>query len=260
MHAFKNLLLCTDYSRDANKALTYAIRLASHVNGKLCILHVIEPGSNMSDSAIEKNNKELESEFFQDSAIDRTYLTKSGDIETMIEKTIWEKDIDIVVMGIKGLMGAREMIKGSITAHLIDKPSAAVLGIPGITSTECMDKMCVAVDKIKSVDKKGFEIIRALAGACGSTVEVFHVQNTQEPSAGDDVDHQLAEFFGELYAGYQEIPGKDIMSITEKYLYENKIDMLILFHSHASDQSHHRSMAKSWIFKANIPLLILPGH
>jgi nucleotide-binding universal stress UspA family protein len=260
MSAFNKILLCTDYSRDANKALTFAIRLASHVNAKLSILHVIEPDSSLSNEDIENNNKELEAEFFQGSDVEHDYLSRSGEIEDMIEKTIWEHDIDIVVMGIKGLMGEREMIKGSITAHLIDKPFAAVLGIPGTTTTSCMDKMCVAVDKVKSVDKKGFEVIRALSNACGSTVEVFHVQNKNEPSAGDNVDQQLSEFFGDHYGGYSEIPGTDVMSITENYLKENEIDMLILFHSSASDQAHHRSMAKSWVFKANIPLLILPGH
>ena len=260
MSAFKNIMLCTDYSRDANKALTFAIRLAGHVNGKLFILHVIEPDSALSEAHVESNNQQLENEFFEGSEIDHTYLTKSGEIEAMIEKTIWEMDIDVIVMGIKGLKGEREMIKGSITAHLIDKPFSAVLGIPGNTTASCMDKMCVAVDKLKNVDKKGFEVIRALSNACNSSVEVFHVQNTNEPSAGEDVDKRLADFFGDRYGGYSEIPGTDVMSITENYLKERAIDMLILFHSSASDQAHHRSMAKSWVFKANIPLLILPGH
>ena len=260
MNVFENVLLCTDFSSDADHALEYTLKLAGQVGSHIHILHVTEPDMPESTEEVTRLKDELEHKYFDSSEIKHSYLMQEGIIEECVNKAVWSNNIDLVILGMKGLTGEREILKGSITANLVDKPAAAILGYPGRTNVECVNHICIAVDKIKKVDRKAFEMIRELAKLCGSTVEVFHVQNSEEPPAEPGVEGRLKDFFGELYNGYREIPGEDVLQITDDYVHDHDIDLLVLFHSNAADQSHHRSMAKRWIFKSEIPLLILPGH
>ncbi len=77
---FKNILVPSDLSEKKDKALDIAVKIASHDNGNVYLLHVIETLADTSYDEIEAFYRELEKRVHSD----MTALTMAYDNEKMV--------------------------------------------------------------------------------------------------------------------------------------------------------------------------------
>jgi nucleotide-binding universal stress UspA family protein len=145
----KKILVPTDFSIFAQNALEVAADLAVKTKSEILLLHVNErqvfdtplPEYHLYDRAIEdeylamvrgglakilddiaKNGK-FASVKIQTSVVD-------GPLVSVIEKTVNEKGIDLIVMGTKGVSGMEEFLIGSNTEKVIRRVKCPVLTLP----------------------------------------------------------------------------------------------------------------------------------
>jgi len=145
----KNILLLTDFSKNAKNAIDYALQFFKGEEQHFYILNVHKTSSyTMGDlmtssstssvyDSIIKNPKATLKKFigqFEKTYADELYsfegICDHDDFISAIKQVIKLKKIDLIVMGTNGATGAKEVIFGSNTLSTIRNVKTPVLVIP----------------------------------------------------------------------------------------------------------------------------------
>jgi universal stress protein A len=148
MIAFKNIVVTTDLSENANEALPYAVDLARKYNGTLTLLHVCEDPAYYASAAAaegfvvdvgtwtEKIVKERE-EALKERAAQRTKefdlefkpVMRNGHASSEIVAFAKESKADVVVIATHGRTGLSHLVFGSVAERVIRHCPCAVLSV-----------------------------------------------------------------------------------------------------------------------------------
>lgn len=140
----KRILLPTDFSPHAGKALEYAIGLARKTRASLWLIHVTDDAESLLldniipakevqagiDSTAMGKLKMLKDSITSTESIEVHAKLVHGSITTSILKAVEEWKIDLIVMGTLGISGLRDVLLGSKTASLIGQTSVPLIAIP----------------------------------------------------------------------------------------------------------------------------------
>lgn len=127
------ILLCTDFSEPANRALEYALSLALEYAAELTLVHVLEqvPPSTELSSATEEVTRRLEQLV---PAEPRTWCTvksrtRLGRPHQEIIQLALEDHIDLIVLGVMGRNTLDLAVFGSTTHRVIQQGPCPVLAV-----------------------------------------------------------------------------------------------------------------------------------
>lgn len=138
---FKKILCPIDFSDGAINALQYAVKMAVKDAARLYLIYVenkIDSGGlrfgteyNLDSEAIAKLDQRLRNAISEDvrDCIKVETLITAGTPTDEILKTVFDKEIDLVVMGTHGRTGIAHMVIGSVAESVIKKAPCPVLCI-----------------------------------------------------------------------------------------------------------------------------------
>jgi nucleotide-binding universal stress UspA family protein len=140
---FKSILCPVDFSAHSELALRYAIDVAALTGAHLTIVTAVDPFLDAASSAaghaealMRQTQEEIQNLLSRISST-RGRLREApgiavvkGDAGEEILKQIAECDADLVVMGTQGLEGAKRMVFGSTTEHVLRESRVPVLAVP----------------------------------------------------------------------------------------------------------------------------------
>ena len=156
----KRILVPTDFSEEANNALTSALSLANVTKSEILLLHVIEDphveafrtiGESHYDpmdnvyvlKLIERTKSKLEDivneSRFAD--IEISYKIDIGNSYTSIIEHIAKHESSLIVMGTKGVSGLEEILVGSVADKVVRQADCPVITV----------KQCKDLTKIKNI-------------------------------------------------------------------------------------------------------------
>lgn len=139
---YKKILLATDGSEDANKAVKHAVWIANGSKAELIVLHVLETSklpeieTLTTESALRdlltqeakrvfsKVSKSIKS---CDCGVNVNYMRESGNPVDLIIKTVEKEGIDMVVMGTAGRHGLSRFWLGSVAENVVRYAPCPVL-------------------------------------------------------------------------------------------------------------------------------------
>jgi nucleotide-binding universal stress UspA family protein len=131
----RKILLCTDFSDHAHHASEYAFSMAKEYGAELTLLHVLEdiPRSTDLQSATEKAMKQLDgirSTVFKtlEECIGKVMVRTGKPYQEIIQLAL-ERQIDLVVMGVRGRGALETALFGSTTYRVIQLGSCPVLAV-----------------------------------------------------------------------------------------------------------------------------------
>lgn len=140
--AFKEILYCTDFSKNAETAFSVALDLAAKYKAKLWVLHVlpspINPLTMDTDWNLPDHPKEalvlqlqerMQQEYGDRIGDDLSHELKvlDGHISTEILDFINENPIDLCVMGAYGMTGIELVFFGSVAKRVSHRASCSVM-------------------------------------------------------------------------------------------------------------------------------------
>jgi nucleotide-binding universal stress UspA family protein len=140
MKMYRKILLPTDGSDNAKKAVKHGLELASAINAKVVALYVIDtstfvnlPETFMWENVIglleEEGNKALK--FVEKEALKRKVqaktLIREGSPAKEIEKTSLDEKADLIIMGTAGKTGLDKFFLGSISEKVLRSAPCAVM-------------------------------------------------------------------------------------------------------------------------------------
>jgi nucleotide-binding universal stress UspA family protein len=167
------ILVPTDFSPNAFKAIAYASEIAKATGASLHILHVIEPTINMAsmqtdssnkkiiDDRIEKLEQTLKSATAVFPEIKLIPFLSGGKVIESILNYAEEKKIDLIVMGTKGAGGLKQFFTGTITSGVVGQTTIPALTIPASLEICPPEIVLLATNQFEKKEKllnKIFEI------------------------------------------------------------------------------------------------------
>jgi nucleotide-binding universal stress UspA family protein len=117
------ILVATDFSDCARRALETARRLARSLGGSICLLHVLEtrfaPRRGDAEPTLLEVSRELRAQaeraLKDELASDtETFLLREGDIVREIDRVAEERRASFIVIGTHGLTGVKRALLGSV--------------------------------------------------------------------------------------------------------------------------------------------------
>ncbi len=271
----KNILLLTDFSNNANKAINYAVTLFKDVSCNFYLLHVVKTskyitGSLMAAPAtstvfdgvikkveadlkgyvklLEKLNNPLHS-FFE--VIDYDNLTDA------VNQLIAKEDIEIVVMGTNGQTGAREKIFGSNTVQVFRNVNLPVLTIPENSTFKKLGQVLLIVES-KNYKDKLKQLSEQLSMEKIEKVAVAKLPIKERKSEDKEMDF-LSDIFPAAHLNWLDISRLGLENERNRMLTIYQFDIIILVSNKKPlvQWIFKGSVAKNIIYNTQLPLLLL---
>ena len=169
----KNILLLTDFSKNSENSIDYALNFFEKDICRFYIMYVHKMGSFTTDDLMLSTNnstvyeaiiegpkqkiKELINRFEKENNNKHRFesLVDFDDFTDAIKQTIKSKKIDLIVMGSNGKTGAKEIIFGSNTLNVIRKVKCTTLVIPENCSYELNKEILLPLDCTETLHGKG---------------------------------------------------------------------------------------------------------
>jgi len=270
----KTILVPTDFSKNSDNAIHFALELNSKLKSKVMLFHsyvlpvfasdipVVMPSDDELEKVAGKGITSLRERFEKEypGMMIETKLSP-GYAEDEIVQISAADHVDLVVMGTQGASGLREVLIGSITAAVMEEVECPVLAIPENAVFKGLNKIVFATDYAYN-DFENVERVVDMARKFNAEVILLHISNGEIDKA---YEFDAIESFKERMVAdskYDKVTFKlleyrDVIDGLNMYLDEIKADMLAMSMHHRTffQKIFNRSKTKRMAFHTHIPLL-----
>jgi nucleotide-binding universal stress UspA family protein len=265
----KTILVPTDFSENADKALDFALALAHKFNAKLRLIHTYNtsaPAGHLgSINRVIKEDREKEMKAFLKATkesisfdLDIKGRCRKGYPIELIENEAERIDADLIVMGTLGASNLGKQMMGSTASKVIKNTQFPVLAIPRDTHYADINNIVVAVDALTMSVLNTLNPMINIAQKSKLNIELVHVSNQQVHT---DIDPTIKEYLEGLAVpfNYTKIQSDLIMEPILDFAHEKGNSVLCLVSRHRGwfENLFHSSVSQQVALKSDLPLLIL---
>ena len=287
MVSFKTILVPTDFSNPAKKALSYGLTLANQFSAKVIIAHIVSGTDKLSNELDHKVRNDIQ-DLVTAARVGQPnvhIVVKAGPVETSLLGIVADKGVDLVVMGTHGRRNPGRWFIGSVTEHLLRKLPVPLLTVSHLedethmTGLVDVKRVLYATDRSEA-SNKGLRHAIELARATGAQLTMIHAvyyadQMLWAPAGIPFLEDERIRFNQEMRSSADEIlnerglsnfpietlvvegkPFEKILQIAE----ERKTDIIVLNLQSRStlDRAFLGSTAERVVRLAHIPVLSIP--
>ncbi len=277
----KNILLPTDFSKNAFNAIEYAVQLFKDEDCTFHLLNTYTPISynsatmadgystmliedatkNNSENELLEIEKKLKAKFNNPK---HTFERRTAFnlLINEIEDVVKERNIDAIVMGTKGATGAQEVFLGTNTMYTIKKANCAVIAVPeGFAYIDPKDVLFPSDFKF-SIENKFLPLLKSICTKHKSRLSILNVYlgKPLEPSQETTKD-LLEEFFKHNNYLFHEMENLDIADAIEQFQIKHRIDFLIMIQNKHSffENLLFKPVVKQIVYHTNVPFMVIPS-
>lgn len=264
----KTILVPTDFSKSASNALTYAKRLAINHGYKLRLLHIVQTmvDPNMPPEIIDdvlttqerdakERNDAIQKELLN-AGVECEAITRRGFlIESEILDELTKGDINLIIMGTKGVTDLVEKLLGSNASSILERATCPVLVVPSNIDPEKPLKKIVYTTQFHGEELPYVERIMDFASSVNAEATMLKINTS---------DKQEETLINKLNLVSQthncKIETHTANSVSEgiiSYAKQNNIDLLVMVtHKRTMiEKFFNPSLTKKLAEHINVPLL-----
>lgn len=273
------ILIPTDFSKSADKAIDFAVNISKKIKGsQLLLLHTYIPIQTgflsrevqKKDEEITRERLELKLGYIKSNILKKykgiklkEYLVKGANPETITDFAI-KMRADIIVMGTKGASGVKEVLIGSVSSNVIKSTKKPVIIIPENYKFKPVKKISFATD-YRDEDMNALNNLKTISESLNAKVEVIHFS---EPELEDKLEDYKINFYGQKIKSkhkfknitFKRIKGDDFTDTLTDYERKNNIDMIAMVTYRRKgffNLLFDKSLTKKIACHTQIPLLVL---
>lgn len=252
----KNILILTDFSKEASHAAAYAYSLAVQIKGNLTLCNAIKlpaetcmagfvswPSMKSGDLIKESDHKlkKLRDQLEKSGSrlVDRPKISvtnQSGSLKDVAENVLFDESNDLTVMGAHGAGGISEFILGSQSRYMIDNFDAPIMLVPLSANIKPIKKIVFATDFHFTKSNKEYILqLVPLAKSLGAEIFISHIHSPDTESAG--FDEMVNAFMFEICSqfkspriSYRSIESFNTQNGLEVLMADGEMDMLVMVH------------------------------
>ncbi|HRG44105.1 MAG TPA: universal stress protein, partial [Saprospiraceae bacterium] len=268
----KKILLPTDFSDTADKALQVAAKIGKIENSEIILMHTSLPTEGVNSNVYaaiyvheyletKRRNLKLLAEKVKESGYSGSIQTDNKVDFTVpaIVNASEEFDVDMVVMGSTGSSGLAGILIGSVASGVLAKIEKPLFLITHDFVLPEEGNLLIGTDYKTDINDDSREILRFFKEKLNFKLHLIHI-------AGDEADEEVLNKdpfvlhnFGDLIDTSVEVPGfkveKALMVIQERY--HNAVLCTITRKKNWFGSLFSHSVSKSLSHYTDIPLLCL---
>jgi nucleotide-binding universal stress UspA family protein len=271
------VILPTDFSDNAWKAMCYAAQIYSKQPCKFLLVHTYNlPFTQMETGiiedmqpVIEEVDKELDTllKSFQEldhqsgSAFEK--VVQFGSLVDNLDKIQADySGKSIVVMGTKGASGANKFFLGSMTTSVLDAlKTTPLICVPSEADLTPIKKIMLAADNLAIAKKTTLTALLDLAKLNDAGVKVVHVPEDELRflEAGSAEQLLIHQYLTGLNHTFHIFEGSYTEDDLLQYAIDDQADLIAVVKRDRGFWKNlfHKSMTKSLAFRTHIPLLVM---
>jgi nucleotide-binding universal stress UspA family protein len=277
------LLVPTDFSKNAQKAIDYAVNIATEKSA-IILLHayqIIDTDSASRKFFFEEYNLDIARKLHDELKGQKRDIARlkpgisvsaelyDNDIKSSIVEASNKFGVDFIVMGTQGASGLKKVFMGSVTARVIGNAAVPVLAIPRMYKWSVPQNILFVTNR--------FETDTNILNAIFKVVDLFkahlYVIVFTDTDTADNEDYinyknKLDEYKIELEKRNKEIKitsshlkGSKFEYTLQQYIDEHSIDMvaMVTYKRSLLESIFNRSITKKMAYRTSIPLLAIPA-
>lgn len=265
------ILVPTDFSDHANRALLFAVNLSNQLEAQLHVVSTFEvmrpTGSFKSLEGAISNSREEEMQALLASTIPMITTdilpvsqVLSGKVVDSLLGYVKSHEIDLVIIGTQGINSASNILFGSTAKKIFQRSMAPVLAIPMDAKYSCFRRnFALAIDQEEVHAEKGLRLLASIATQLARKVDVVHLKTAKSELEIDFdpfVAYYLDAVMGEFVIKNQNNIERGLMSLVEERRY-GLIAMIRRPHSWI-ERLFISSNTASYMMNTHVPLMMIP--
>lgn len=279
-YSMKNVLIPTDFSKNARNAVAYAMELLKGQRCTFYFLHTYTPSFYRMDyvlggpafSAIPDRSLDVSQAGLEKTLDDvrqrygnprHTYeMVSAFNILTdEINELADDKKIDLVIMGTQGATGAKEIFLGSNTVYVIRKSKIPVLAVPAGFTFRPVNDILFPTDYLSHCKEDELYVLIELAKFHRATVTVLHIQDTGELTTAQQQNKvHLENSLQQIPHKSETLESNNIPDSIIEYADTSQADLIVMMRGRHSFMQNLllRQKIDRIGFHVKVPLLVIP--
>ncbi|MBC3541157.1 universal stress protein [Rufibacter sediminis] len=269
------ILVPTDFSAPAKKALLFALDLALKTNAQLLVCHVYQRLSPFLGDSYETTEEPRRRAMGQMedflrvatsacySAVPIEYLVREGNPLQRLSQLINQDQVSLVVMGTKGAHDRLGKIFGTITETLVKRSLCPVVAIPEKAPLHAIENM-VYTSTLEHSEVPALGLLLQLKDLFKANLTVLHVKSEDQLDLVEDnlIQEQLREEFPQQEFRFETVAQEEVVKGILDYLRQHQTHLLaftVLEHDFW-EVLFQDSVTTHLLHRLEIPMLALPFH
>src|SRR5690606_50116 len=268
----KTILVPIDFSEQSRNAAYHAAEIAKSLNAGILLFHAYMMPTPVSEvpyamvtvDELQKDNENLikkeAAHLNEKYGMEIEWMVRIGIPSDEIKVVTEERDIHLVVMGMKGVGGIDKII-GSTTINAIRKLHVPLLVVPQNARYVPLQNILYATDKQYEVNTTLLQPLAEIVRRHNAKLHIVNIITNQSKKSAPEFEQE--EMMNEMFAGLNYEFHLEIDHSVEnginQYIENNNCQLLVMiarkhsFFERLFNKSHTRTMA----YETHIPLLIL---
>ena len=274
----KNILLLTDFSKNAQNAIDYALAFFKGKNHHFFLLNIqktsnyttsdlmsASPNTTVYDSVI-KNPKAAIIKMID--TMQTAYANENYSFDgvcdydsfvSAVNQTVKLKKIDVIVMGTNGATGASEVVMGSNTINVIRNVNCPVLAIPEGYKFIDPKTILFATDTDEIFDEKPLSPLIYLISKFNAEVQILSIEKNGDVGTSLAKKNRIDTFFKGYNYSFYSIENVPVDIAIDSFVQIKHVDMTVKIINKESflKRLFLGSKTDEITYKSRVPLLII---
>lgn len=269
----KTIIVCTDFSHEAENATHYAASMAKENKYRIVLFNLQSVSIHALNAQVSadffytqtlKNQKKMEdkaAELKRLYTVETQHHLASGNFIEELENCMQIHDCDFIVMGMAEKTLEQKLLGNSVTRaiHRIKKP---ILIVPAHIEYTGIRKILFAYDTHKSMTWSAMNDIYHFINEFNAEIEVFNVSERLEDFAEviHDIDLNSGYDLDDIKYSFKMIQSIEVIKAIEEEIKLTSPDLLTMipYKYNLVESLFHRSKTAIMAYKNKIPLLSIP--
>ena len=274
----KKILVPTDFSSCADKALQIAYAIAEKSNAEIILLHVCNLVTEKAENhyPTQVYTKPITQTAATKLEVLKKHMAQKGKVTTtvhLLDGDILESILDaekkhgagLIVMGTQGASGLKKWFMGSKTAAAISKTRTPVMAIPAAYNNTTFHNILLAVNQ-SDCNLDSLQPVFDLARLYNATIRMVIYSGTEEAATYvtdrrtiTGMQAKLQEKYGQQNIETSHLTGKDFEGALQNYIDENSIDLLVMITKKRTGMENlfSKSLTRQMAYHTTIPLMAI---
>ena len=252
----KSILLPTDFSKNSENAIRYALNLFKEVSCNFYLLNVQKASSFISDDMMVMAS----SATIYQTIIDVSKKSIANLITKIEKKYKNDKHTFHSVMGTKGATGMEKVIFGSNTVHVMQRCMAPVLAIPDGCLFVKLGRVAFTTNNLVLHNIEELEPLKDLLILYNSKLNVLHFDDVEGVSDNKKKNKGfLKTYFSDITYENIDSYSNDLYKTVAGYIHANDIKLIAMMRKKHSflERLFNRHPEETLAFNIDIPFLVM---
>lgn len=277
----KTILLPTDFSENSWNAINYALQLFKDEHCNFILLNTYTPIiyhmeqvlisspqakvetiiRDMSEKGLTEILERIEKDF-DNAKHSFSKIASFNNLTSEVNTLTKDRSIDLIVMGTKGATGAKEILFGTNTVHIIKDSKCPVLAIPDGFAFETPHEILFPSDYEIDFKPQQIEPIIDLGSKYHSRINILHVSYGHELSEKQKSNRtSLESYFKNTAYLFHNIKYQNVAEAISDFQLKARINLLAMINNKHSffENLFFKSKINQIGFHLNIPFLVIPN-